>query len=159
MFNILECFDACNNFRFILRIVKTIIGILQWSVPLILIGYGTFDLVRAVTSNDEKDGPKHVKTFIKRIIYGIIIFLVPFIVRLFMWVLNESFGSEVGDTKSWYTCWENLDNDKYEGFNDCKSIFDREEYGTCTLSNNKTASDVTESECNRMGGKNWKKNS
>lgn len=69
----------------IFYIVLTIFKIL---IPLIIIGYGTFDFYQAVIKNEEGLIKKKFSRFIKRIISGILIFFVPSFV-LFMFESTE----------------------------------------------------------------------
>ena len=61
--------------------VRNIVLVLQLLVPILLIGMGMYDFIRAVTSNDEKMMKESQNKFIKRIIAGVLIFLVTAIVK------------------------------------------------------------------------------
>ena len=80
----------------VIHIVITVIKILQIAVPVALILWGTLDIGKAVIAGDEKKMKEAQKPFIKRIIYAVIAFLVPFIVSIVM--------GYVGNTE-WKTCW------------------------------------------------------
>lgn len=94
--------DECNGLGSVVIIVKFILNIIQWIVPIILIVLGTIDLVKAVIAGKEDDIKKNQQILIKRIIAAVIVFLVPLIVTILMGWL----GSE-----DWRNCWNNQ-NDK-----------------------------------------------
>lgn len=101
-----EAAQMCCNIRPFLNAIKIIISIIQWSVPILLIVLGTIDMFKAVTTNDEKDIKAAQSTFIKRILYGLAIFLVPFLVRLVLALVEDNIvkdDSVLND--SWLSCW------------------------------------------------------
>ena len=57
-------------------------------VPIIVIGFGTLDLAKAVTASKEDDMKKAQKTFVKRILIGVSIFFVPTIMNLIMYIAD-----------------------------------------------------------------------
>ncbi len=109
---ILDCTDVvtkmCYDVDPLLKVIKLIISILQWSVPALLIVLGTIDMFKAVVkANDEKVVQEAKKSLIRRLIYGVIIFLVPFFVELILGLVADMFPSEndeIGAT-SWISCW------------------------------------------------------
>lgn len=91
---ILDCYGLSG----LLNIIKFLLKIVQWVVPVILILLGTIDLVKAVIAGKDDDIKKHQQTLIKRIIAAVIVFLVPVIVSILMgWIGNDD----------WKTCWNN----------------------------------------------------
>lgn len=87
----------CNGLDNIVVVVKFILKIIQWVVPIILIVLGTIDLVKAVVAGKDDDIKKHQQTLIKRIIAAVIVFLIPMLVSILMgWIGN----------KDWKTCWK-----------------------------------------------------
>ena len=85
-----------QNLLQVIHIVRTVINILQIAVPVALIVWGTLDIGKAVIAGDEKKMKEAQKPFIKRIVYAVIAFLVPFIVSIVM--------GYVGNTE-WKNCW------------------------------------------------------
>ena len=124
---ILDCteFDQmCYNVKPILEVFKYLIIVIQWSVPILLIILGTIDMFKAVTkANDDKVVQEARNTLIKRIIYGVVIFLVPFFVRLILNFIDTNFISTDDYTSpvSWISCWNDVMNDK--SFKDCEDIY------------------------------------
>ena len=108
-------YQMCCDLAPFLKIVKLIISIVQFSVPLVLIGLGTFDMIKAITSGDEKASSEVVTTFGKRLLFGVIIFLVPYLLSLILefteeiLTSNSNFEYEEGTATYWLTCWNNIE--------------------------------------------------
>ncbi len=85
----------------ILQIIKFILKVIQYVVPVILILMGTIDLIKAVTQGKEDDIKKGQKTLISRAIAAVIVFLVPLIVSVIMGLIG---------TPEWKTCWDEAGN-------------------------------------------------
>lgn len=103
-----DAIQMCCDVQPFLRIIKLIISLIQWTVPLVLIVLGTVDMFKAVASGDEKVIKDVQSTFIKRLIYGAAIFLVPFFVRLILNFVNNNLiydNSGLVDSSSWIDCW------------------------------------------------------
>lgn len=96
MFFILE--GVCENttMKDVMALVKLIMNIICIIVPIVMIIMGTIDLFKAVTAGKDDEIKKKQQTLIKRIIAGVIVFLVPTIVSL----LTGLIGVE-----EWKDCW------------------------------------------------------
>ena len=57
-------------------------------VPILVIGLGTLDLVKAVIAGKEDDMRKAQKTFVKRLLIGVAFFLLPVLINIIMWLAN-----------------------------------------------------------------------
>lgn len=90
--------DSVRAFKVIGYIITTI----KIIAPLCIIILASIDFFRAIMSNDEKAISVSTKSFIRRLIAGIIIFLIPTIVSAVLDVLSPS----IGDTKfnEYITC-------------------------------------------------------
>ena len=98
---------ACEGLGPIIRIVKK--GILKYIcilIPIALILFGVFDLGTAVIASDEKEVKAAQSRLIKRVIYAIVVFLVPQLVSLIMGIV--SIGVNDGSTENWATCWNSV---------------------------------------------------
>lgn len=98
---------ACEGLGPIIRIVKK--GILKYIcilIPIALILFGVFDLGKAVIASDEKEVKAAQSRLIKRVIYAIVVFLVPQLVSLIMGIV--SIGVNDGSTENWATCWNSV---------------------------------------------------
>lgn len=109
---ILDCTAAeemCTNLQPFLNVIKVLFGIVRWTVPIVLIVYGSIDMFKAVTkAEDEKFIQDARRSLIKRIIYGVVVFLVPLIVNIIMELIDEGVTTtdEVTAT-TWVSCWNN----------------------------------------------------
>ena len=94
----------CDGLEPVIKIIRD--GILKYVCILIPIGlllFGVFDLGKAVIASDEKEVKAAQSRLIKRVIYAVLVFLVPQLVSLIMNVVAIGVGDE--DTTSWSRCW------------------------------------------------------
>lgn len=122
---ILDCTAAeemCSNLQPFLNVIKVFLEILRWTVPILLIIFGSIDMFNAVTkADDEKVIQDSRRKFIKRIIYGVVVFIVPFLVNLVMELIDEGIGNENNDevtATTWVSCW----NEKIN-ISNCSDIY------------------------------------
>lgn len=98
---------ACEGLQPIIRIVKK--GILKYIcilIPIALLLFGVFDLGKAVIASDEKEVKAAQSRLIKRVIYAVVVFLVPQLVSLIMGIVG--IGITDGSTENWATCWNSV---------------------------------------------------
>lgn len=90
--------DVCSQTEVlqVMAIVRLIMNVICIAVPVVMIVMGSFDLFRAVTAGKDEEIKKKQQTLIKRIIAGVIVFLVPTIVSVLMNLIG------VGE---WRECW------------------------------------------------------
>lgn len=81
----------------VIAIVRLIMNVICIAVPIVMIVLGSIDLFKAVTSSKDEEIKKKQQTLIKRIIAGVLVFLVPTIVSLLM--------NLIGAGGDWATCW------------------------------------------------------
>jgi len=86
----------------ILYLVGIVVAVIRIAVPVILIVIGMVDLVKAITSQDDKQIKQATTLLIKRVVIGVVVFLVPTIVTLLMKVIAQD------DYKSCITCVTNV---------------------------------------------------
>ena len=101
--------DNCGGLGSIVNIIKN--GVLKTIcilIPVALIAFGIFDLGKAVIASDEKEVKAAQSRFIKRIIYAIVIFLVPALVTFIMQIVALGADSSETSTTSWADCWNSL---------------------------------------------------
>lgn len=82
--------------------VHLIILILQIAVPVILVVFGSIDFIKALTSQKDDEIKKGQKTFISRLIAGVIIFFVVAIVKL---VIGFAAGDDASDIINCADCF------------------------------------------------------
>lgn len=102
----------CNTLMPILRIVAFILKLVQWAIPILLIALSTFDFVKAIMANDEKDMEKAKSSVGKRLVYAIVVFLVPVVIRLAFRLVSGNFnnGGLTGAT-DWISCFSQALNE------------------------------------------------
>lgn len=83
----------------VVTLLKNVVKLLQWGIPMILILFGMMDLGKAVMAGKEDEMKKAQNTLIKRVIYAIAVFLVVTIVTFAMGLVGS---------KDWKNCWKNV---------------------------------------------------
>lgn len=110
MFNILEvsC-EATKQCSCLimpaLSLIKQFINIVKIAIPIILIVMGMIDLAKAMMSADDGAMKKAQGSFVKKLIAGVCVFLVPTILNLVLSVVATGTKGEV-ETGNWATCWD-----------------------------------------------------
>ena len=94
---ILKTAFSCGKILPILDIMKFALTAIQWIVPILLILWGTIDLVKSVVAGKEDEIKKNQKALIKRIISAVIVFLIPLAVSMLLGLI----GSD-----GWTCCWK-----------------------------------------------------
>lgn len=95
----------CSSIEFILLIVAKVLYYVKIIIPVILIVLIVFDLSKVLVGNaDEKEKREATSKAVKRIIYAIIIFLVPTIVTFLFNMISKS-AIKNGTPTSWVGCW------------------------------------------------------
>ena len=105
LFNILDdVFAGCPGVEGIpiriINLVSTIITIMKFAIPLLLIIFGMLDLGKAVIASKEDEIKKGQQMFIKRIVTAIIVFFVVVIVQL---IVNVAAKDDT-EAESIWTC-------------------------------------------------------
>lgn len=93
----------CNYLNPIISIVKTVLTVVQWAIPIILIVIGTFDIMKAVIASKEDEIKAAQKLLIKRVVYAVVIFLIPTIVYFVFNIVSNTEGIE--GTGNFWDCW------------------------------------------------------
>ena len=93
----------CTYLNPIISIIKTVLSIVQWAIPIILILIGTFDMMKAVVASKEDEIKAAQKLLIKRIVYAVIIFLIPTIVYFVFNIVSNTDG--ISGTGNFWDCW------------------------------------------------------
>ena len=100
----------CSGLYPVINLVKIVIKLIQFAVPIALILFGSIDFAKAVIANKEDEMKKAQSIFIKRLIYAVAVFFVIVIVRLVMNVLSaatlvDEGGNELS-VNDWRRCWD-----------------------------------------------------
>lgn len=99
--------DYCDSLEPVIRLVKSVVSLIQWGVPFLLIVFGMVDLGKAVMSSKEDEMKKAQSTLIKRVIYAVAVFLVVTLVMFVMGLVTDAQADDA-DTESWQTCWNRV---------------------------------------------------
>lgn len=99
-FDILKNFECATIFgddssKKLLDMIKFIVNLVKIAIPIILIGLGTVDFAKAIFSGKEDEMKKAQGKFMKRIIIGICLFLVPTILNLILTIGNSIWGDVI----------------------------------------------------------------
>lgn len=74
------------------KIINEYMGWIRVLVPIAIIVLGTIDFVKAVFASKEDEMKKAQSTFMKRLIIGIIIFFIPTVVNIVIYLANKYLG-------------------------------------------------------------------
>lgn len=108
MLDLVQILDTCDQLGPIVNLLKNgIMPIIQFGIPILLIIFGSIDLGKAVMSSDDKEIKGATSKFIKRVIYAVVIFFIPFIVNLVMGIVADNDEDETEGATSFADCWFN----------------------------------------------------
>lgn len=93
----------CTYLNPIISIIKTVLSIVQWAIPIVLIVIGTFDMMKAVVASKEDEIKAAQKLLIKRVVYAVVIFLIPTIVYFVFNIVSNTDG--ISGTGNFWDCW------------------------------------------------------
>ena len=85
--------DFCNDYHFLeaLRIVKFILTVLKIVIPILLIGFGSYDYLQTILNSEENTLSNQTKKLTTRIVSAFMIFLIPTIVNI-VFNLTDNFS-------------------------------------------------------------------
>ena len=130
---------TCENPDFVrvIYFIKLLIGILEIIVPIGLIIMGIVDFSKSVATNDETIQKKNIMLFFKRIIYAILVFAVPWIVKVIIVSLGD-LTKEVNFTD----CLENATSEKIDELqSDYNKLEEEYRKNNCSIDNNNDSDD------------------
>lgn len=87
-------------------ITSTVVTVIKWVIPIIIIFLGLLDMAKAVIANEEKEMKEAQKMLIKRIIYGVVAFLVVALVQAVFGIIDSKSSDSV-KSKSCINCFIN----------------------------------------------------
>lgn len=99
-FKITRYFDCAsifndNSSKKLLKMIKFVINLVKIAIPILLIGLGILDFAKAIFSNKEDEMKKAQEKFMKRIIIGVCLFLVPTIIKFVLTIGNSVWGDVI----------------------------------------------------------------
>lgn len=103
---LMQILDFCAETKNIWILIGKIVRIVLIVIPIIIVLFGTFDLGKAVMAGEDKEIKEAQKMFIKRLVYGVIIFFIPYLVAG-VYSLFDGMSTEGGDTNEGTNlCWK-----------------------------------------------------
>ena len=116
MMNFVQILDCDADFVAILKIVRWVVTLICFAIPIILIVLCILDIAKIVTAGNIDDKLKKEVTskVVTRVIFAVLIFLVPTIVGLIFKLIPISDAdknvSVTGIGGTWGDCWEAAKN-------------------------------------------------
>lgn len=99
-----------KEIQLVLGIIITILDLIKFLVPLLLIILCTIDLFKLIVTKKEDEIKKLRKDIFRKIIYAVIIYLIPFIVSFIFNFANKILPIEYDN--SWEKCWNYVKDSK-----------------------------------------------
>ena len=125
-------FYICDTLGFlqVMNLIKTLLNILRFVVPIIVIVMLVMDLVKNVINPNEKDGMKKI---VMRVSAAVIVFLIPTIINLIVHLINIIFEDSVDTDYTNSTCYTNANSECVKNLSDylkCNTV-PKEEQSKC----------------------------
>lgn len=85
----------CNDYHFLegVRIISFVITVLRIIIPILLIGFGSYDYFQTVINPDKAPATEKTQSFVLRLISAFMIFMLPTIINLVFSVVSNFGGS------------------------------------------------------------------
>ena len=95
----------CNEvMQMIFEIVIKVLEVVRFLIPIILIIFCTIDIFKIIVSKKEDEIKKLRKDVFMKIIYAVIIYLIPVLVPFVLGIFDRLFPMEYDN--SWKNCWD-----------------------------------------------------
>lgn len=95
----------CNEeIQIIFGVVISVLDVIKFLVPVVLIVFCTIDIFKIIVSKKEDEIKKLRKDVFMKIIYCIIIYLLPYLIPVVLKLASGIIPSDYDD--SWKTCWD-----------------------------------------------------
>ena len=82
--SILSCDDLFKGNESLLQLIKTLVTVIKILVPILLIVLGSLDFAQAVFASSEDQIKKAQSKFVKRLIIGAVIFMIPSVLKVIL---------------------------------------------------------------------------
>ena len=101
---------TCSSLAPFIRVIKYLINIVKYVIPILLIVLVTYDFIRAMLEKDEAKMKEARNKSVKRVAYAIIIFVVPIVVTLLFKTLDKGLNDadEFKSPTDWISCYNNV---------------------------------------------------
>lgn len=95
-----------NLGRRIPKITSTLVDIIKITIPILLVIFGTIDILKGVTSQKEDEIKKGVTSFVKKLVIGVVVFLLVAITQLLVDLITPADSKNIIDCMN---CFLNYD--------------------------------------------------
>ena len=97
-------FEWCSQggVQRVMGMIKTIINIIRWVVPIGLVVMTSLDVVKKVINPDDKDGQKKI---MHRVIAAVVVFFIPLFIRFTLGLIDIGLGNDATSSASYSECW------------------------------------------------------
>ena len=101
----------CNEeIRMVLEIIITILDVVMFFVPVVLIILCTIDIFKIIVSKKEDEIKKLRKGVLRKIVYAVIIYLIPFVIPFIFNLVSDLIPIDYDN--SWKQCWDVVKENK-----------------------------------------------
>ena len=104
--------NICESYSFlsVIVLIKYLMQLIQIALPILLIFFIVFDLIKALITNDSNLMTKTISVIGKRIFYTVLLFVVPTIISLVISILDNTTNSN----NTFLSCYNNASMEKVE---------------------------------------------
>ncbi len=107
LYNSLVVIAMCNSdMQLIFSIIKEVLRVVHFFVPIVLILLCTVDIFKMVVSKKEDEVKKLRKDVFGKILYAVLIYLIPFLVPFILGAVDKILPMDYDS--SWYECWNSV---------------------------------------------------
>lgn len=126
-------FYICDTLGFlqVMNLIKTLLNILRFVIPIIVILMLIMDLTKNVINPNEKEGMKKIVT---RVSAAVIVFLVPTIINLIVYFINMIFEDSMDTDYTNSTCYTNANSEcikNIEDYLNCDGVVSEDDRKKC----------------------------
>ena len=101
----------CNSdMQLVFGIIVSLFDLIRFIIPILLIVLCTVDIFKIIVSKKEDEIKKLRKEVVMKIVYAIIIYLLPFLIPMFFRLANNIIP--FGYSDEWKECWDYVENSK-----------------------------------------------
>lgn len=97
---------TCGDLEPVMRVLRYLLKLFKIAIPIVLIVLIIIDFTKATIASDEKKMNEAKNTAGKRVVYALIIFLVPTIISLLFKTFDKGFkNDELTGPTEWINCF------------------------------------------------------
>ncbi len=99
-----------SNMQMIVGIVVTLFNAIKFAIPIVLIILCTIDIFKIIVSKKEDEIKKLRKDVMMKIVYAVLIYLIPFLIPFILNIVNGLVPMDYD--ASWKECWDYVSESK-----------------------------------------------